>query len=220
MKDLQLDEKKAYVDPKELHVWAENPKTIDQTQLERLKRNLERYGQRKALLIEKDGNVLGGNSTLQAVLQLGWTKVWASLVEPDNDADRFAIATIDNDQYGKPDEEKYAEMLSRFGAQLPLSDLQINISSPISLERMWAAYSPPPALDLSGREGDVDTTADKLETYKNNTIRQIVLYFEGEQYETMIAFCDSIMTDNDLHNNSEVFESLKGEYERHQSEES
>lgn len=49
--------------------------------MERLKKQIQKLGQYKPLLITKDGTVLGGNMRLKAYQELGIENVWVNVVD-------------------------------------------------------------------------------------------------------------------------------------------
>lgn len=66
-----------------------NARSIDS-----IKASLSRFGQRKPIVVQKDGMVVrAGNGTLEAARSLGWSHVAAVVIDDDNlTATQFAIA--------------------------------------------------------------------------------------------------------------------------------
>ena len=65
-------------------------------QIEMLMRSLDRYGQRRPLIVRRDTKViLSGNAIAQAAAQLGWTHIAVAWTD-DTDADAIGWEVMDN----------------------------------------------------------------------------------------------------------------------------
>ncbi len=82
--------------------------------IEAVKASLRVYGQRKPIVVNKNGMVVeAGNGTLQAARALGWTKIAAVLVEDDAaTAAGFAIADNRTAELAEWDDEKLKSLLA------------------------------------------------------------------------------------------------------------
>jgi site-specific DNA-methyltransferase (adenine-specific) len=60
-----------------------------------VKRSLQRFGQRKPIVVRADGTVEAGNTTLKAALELGWDQI-AAVAFDDDEAVAKAFALADN----------------------------------------------------------------------------------------------------------------------------
>src|SRR5215468_10422419 len=60
-----------------------------------VKRSLQRFGQRKPIVVREDGTVIAGNHTLLAAQELGWDEI-AAVGTEDDDATAKAYALADN----------------------------------------------------------------------------------------------------------------------------
>jgi DNA modification methylase len=60
-----------------------------------VKRSLQRFGQRKPIVVRSDGTVEAGNTTLKAALELGWAEI-AAVPFADDEATAKAFALADN----------------------------------------------------------------------------------------------------------------------------
>lgn len=91
-----------------------NPRRGD---VDAVARSLERFGQRKPIVARRDGTVVAGNHTLQAVQRLGWPEIAVVWVD-DDDATAKAFALADNRtaELGGYDDEALAAMVSEVGA--------------------------------------------------------------------------------------------------------
>ena len=95
-----------------------NPRRGD---VDAVKASLERFGQRKPIVVRKsDRVVIAGNHTLQAAQALGWTEIAVVWVD-DDDAMSKAFALADNRtaELGDYDEEALAALIGEVGALDP-----------------------------------------------------------------------------------------------------
>lgn len=60
-----------------------------------ISQSLERFGQQKPIVINRDGMILAGNHTFQAAKALGWEEIWVAESELEG-ADQPGFALADN----------------------------------------------------------------------------------------------------------------------------
>lgn len=209
------------VDIKELTGWEKNPRTIDEKQLERLKSQIKKLGVYKPLLVNQDMIVLGGNQRLKAYKEIGIKNVHVSVVETENEKEMLEYALSDNDRMGDYDEEAVGRMTLEV-EDIDLELFRIDTGYTTSLETMNERYKmlyqdndsePYAPDDLEEREADESTVQQDKEVFENATIKQIVLYFSGEDYNRTIEKLDRIADIEGLENNTEVFNFLLNSYE-------
>src|SRR5258708_37211704 len=92
---------KQYAKIDDLFRWSKNPKIVLREDFNRLKKQITKFGQYKPLVIISTGEVIGGNSRLEALKELDVKQAWVSVVEPKTEAEKVEIAISDNDQIGK-----------------------------------------------------------------------------------------------------------------------
>lgn len=74
-----------------------NARIHDQKNLEVIQGSLEKFGQRKPIVIDHLGNIVAGNGTVEAALLLGWTEIDAVTVPKEWDKETImAFALADN----------------------------------------------------------------------------------------------------------------------------
>lgn len=74
-----------------------NARIHDQKNLEAIQGSLEKFGQRKPIVIDHLGNIVAGNGTVEAAMLLGWTEIDAVTVPEEWDAETIkAFALADN----------------------------------------------------------------------------------------------------------------------------
>jgi site-specific DNA-methyltransferase (adenine-specific) len=126
-----------------------NPRRGD---VDAVKASLERFGQRKPIVVRKsDRVVIAGNHTLQAAQALGWSEIAVVWVD-DDDAMSKAFALADNRtaELGDYDEEALAALIGEVGAL-----------DPELLEATgWDSKSVSDLLD--GMQGDLPVDVDEV----------------------------------------------------------
>jgi len=133
----------------QLNLLPGNPRRGD---VDAVKASLERFGQRKPIVVRKsDRVVIAGNHTLQAAQALGWTEIAVVWVD-DDDAMSKAFALADNRtaELGDYDEEALAALIGEVGAL-----------DPELLEATgWDSKSVSDLLD--GMQGDLPVDVDEV----------------------------------------------------------
>lgn len=187
---------KKIVPLEDCYEWEENPRDIKPEALESLKNGIEELGMYKPLLATEkfvvgqdrpQYEVIGGNMRLRALKEMGRQQVWVHLVEPKDDAEKFRLAMQDNDQVGEWDEQGLAEMLQSMPA-MPSSELFITSGSPTGLDFLKDQFTKPEPT----REKDENTLKDSHQTYLDNPVKQVVLYFFPNEYNAVVEKLDRI----------------------------
>lgn len=85
------------IDLSELELDPNNARTHNEKSVKALATSLDRFGQRKPIVIASDNRVVAGNGTVQAARELGWEKLAAVRIPEDWDAEKIkAFAIADN----------------------------------------------------------------------------------------------------------------------------
>ena len=79
----------------DLHLDPSNARKHDSKNLDAIKSSLAKFGQQKAIVIDKNNVVIAGNGTLEAAKALGWTDI-AVVVSDLKGAEAMAFAIADN----------------------------------------------------------------------------------------------------------------------------
>ncbi len=189
--------------------WEKNPRGIKEEDFIRLKKQITKLGQYKPILITPDGTALGGNFRLKAYRDLGIKEVWVSIVEPKNEKEMVEYALSDNDRAGYYEEDKLAELMYD-NPDFPYPDYKIDLGFQATLEILMKRFGPVP----DDREEDTDgLEEDQLEGWINSSIKQIVLYFEGKDFEDVIKRLGEVIKAYQLKNNTEAILALLDFYE-------
>ena len=102
-----------------LHLLDGNPRRGD---VAAVARSLERFGQRKPIVANRDGTVIAGNHTLLAAIDLGWTEIAVVFVDDDDTtAKAFALADNRTAELGGYDDDALAAII----AEVQASDAEL-----------------------------------------------------------------------------------------------
>lgn len=125
----------------ELTNWDKNPRAVKKNDFERLKKQIQRLGQYKPLLINQSGVVLGGNMRLRAYRELGIDDVWVSVVDAGTEQKMVEYALSDNDRIGYYQEESLAELIAA-NPGIDLEDFRVDLGKSLSLGDVLTRFSP------------------------------------------------------------------------------
>lgn len=137
-----------------IHPWKENPRIVKKGDYERLKAQILELGFYKALLATEDleapGHfiVLGGNTRLRALKDLGWTEVGLTIVNAPTESQRLKYNLSDNDEVGSWDDQALAEIAFRTKDAIHnLEIFKIDLGARASLPKLMDAFGPSEASD-------------------------------------------------------------------------
>ena len=198
-----------------------NPRVIEDSNFQKLVNSIKNASwmlQIRPILINKDLIVLGGNQRLKACLEAGFKEVWALNVEKIEDSKQRELIILDNKDYGKWDKDLLKSQFST--EELERYDL-LDIVDGAGAVLETTEKTMLEDLSTDGVEPEIDENklADKLKTYQNNTIKQIVLYYPDELYEKALRLLDEIGATIDCDDNSEVVLRLINFWEFHNGKE-
>lgn len=220
---------KTYADIADLELWDDNPREVNDADLERLQKHLEAHGQFKPLIVVEDGRVIGGNQRLKTMREMGWEEAYVSIVDPEDEDEMMEIAMADNDRAGSYDEERVAELMNKY--DIDVSRFKVDFYAPQDLAQNLATKMDPDDL-LGGSGGDGgdggdgadgetdgsatgssddgdggDTTPRSMEHLGKETATQMVqLFMTGDAKERLQANVKILKSEYDLDNTSDVVE--------------
>lgn len=125
----------------ELREWDKNPRSIKGKDFDRLKKQIQKLGQYKPLLITQDNEVIGGNMRLKAYRELGIDDVWVSIVTPKDENEKLEYALSDNDRAGFYDSDLLANLTSEY-TDFNWGDYAVDLKEPQTLEDLIASLAP------------------------------------------------------------------------------
>jgi hypothetical protein len=177
-----------------------NPRVIKDDKFKKLVKSIKEFPkmlEMRPIVVDKDNVVLGGNMRLKACKDAGLTEVPVLSAEHLTLEEQQQFIVKDNLSYGEWDWDSLTKdfdmtALTEWGMDVP--SFNMNIMEP---------------------EVDYSVLGDKMETYINNAIKQIVLYYETKQYKQVLEKLDEISKSQELNDNTEVVDFLIDFYEQH-----
>lgn len=184
--------------------WEDNPRSIVKEDFERLKKQIIKLGMYKPLLINANNIVLGGNMRLRALTDLGAKEVAVTVVDALDPATMLEYALSDNDQVGVTDDLKLAELVHLNPIDTSLYKVQANILRPLE-----SIVNPPdPVTEGGGDDVDKSDLDESLDTYLNGNIKQIVLYYDNEQYGRIVDMLTNLGERFNIEDNTGIITKL------------
>lgn len=231
MKKITITKKEGatYAKVSELFKWKDNPRGYERKDFERLKKQLE-LGEHSPLLVSIYGEVLGGNTRLDAYKALKKSEAMVVPVEIVEREGRYHVIINDqlsqksfetegqaklelalshNESIGYYDETKLAEQLQLHPIETELYKIP-SVFRPIEDVAFEAGVINP-----EDRPQDIDQTDDKLDTFMNGNIKQIVFYFDNDQYEDVMPRITKLREELGLEDNTNLFMELLAIGEQH-----
>lgn len=176
-----------------------NPRIIKDDKFKKLVKSIKEFPKMleiRPIVVDKDNVVLGGNMRLKACKEAGITEVTIISVEDLTKEEQQQFVVKDNLSYGEWDWDS----LTKDFDMTALSDWGMDV----------------PSFNMNIMEPQIDHSdlGDKMNTYINNAIKQIVLYYELKQYQEVLETLDNISKENELNDNTEVVDFLIDFYQR------
>jgi len=131
-----------------VHPDPANARLHGEKNLATLKASLAQFGQRKPIVVQKDGMIVrAGNGTLRAAQALGWTEIAAVIVDDDNaTASQYAIADNRTAELAEWDDEALASLLQ--GINVGDADLQQMMADLAEAEKLLVIPDDEPDEDV------------------------------------------------------------------------
>lgn len=179
-----------------------NARNHDATQIERIKKSIKEFGFNQPLVVDADGVIIVGHGRFQAAKELGLEKIPVVVKTDLTEQEQKAYRILDNKLQN--DSTWHWENLALDIAFL--EDAGFNVAE-YDLGRLTEWMEKP-------KQEDQDDLAEKLESFENATIKQIVLYFDGISYQRVLKQMQRVQADNlDITDNTEVVQYLLNDYE-------
>ncbi len=128
-----IENGKTYASITDLQEWEKNKeiRAVGPDAYRRLKAQIQEFGEVKPILITDEGIILGGNTRVRAYRELGYTRLWVSVLTPKDKNDLIKINLLDNDNVGLYNDNGLANILSEY--ELNLEDYAVDFDEPIVL---------------------------------------------------------------------------------------
>lgn len=131
-----------------LHEWEDNPKKSNVEDMNRLEQMVKKLGQFKSLVVEPDGNILGGNHRRKKYEAMGFSFVAIDVVYPQTEDERMEYALADNDHIAEYDQEALVEKLKAL-KNIDVNLFKVNLAPLSKLSALIDKY------DNSAKDDDV-----------------------------------------------------------------
>lgn len=190
-----------------------NMRSHSKPQVKKLADSIKEFGFTNPILIDADNEVIAGHGRLEAAKRLKLTEVPCIRLAHLTPEQKRAYLIADNrlgEIGGEWDEAALKRELAAL-QQVDGLDLGLIGFDAKELDRMLASLDARP----TDQEADLD---EAYQTYLTNTIRQIVLLYEGESYNTMVERLNMAGTAFETETTSETVIKLLDFWEMYKAE--
>jgi DNA modification methylase len=149
----------------QLKLNEDNPRGIKKHDFERLKKQVQKLGMYKPILITPEGKVLGGNMRIRVYQDLGIDDIWVSVVNPKNETEEMEYILSDNDRAGYWEEQDLAELITNL-PELELETYAIDMGEPKGLDEFMRDFSPEEIIEDEVPEVSDDPVSRLGEVYQ------------------------------------------------------
>jgi ParB-like chromosome segregation protein Spo0J len=172
-----------------------NTRKHEKRSLDALKVSLDKYGQRKPIVVQKDGMMVrAGNGMLAAARELGWTHIAAVVVdEPNVDAVAYELMDNKSAELSTWEQEALALQLS----SLKEDDIDLALTG-FTSDELEALFAPPDSAWGAGMKDIADGEKGPLEQ-----ITFVVTKDQAKTVRTALAHAQKEMTDTGQENVNE-----------------
>jgi hypothetical protein len=175
-----------------------NPRIIKDDKFQKLVKSIQDFPEMKEvrpIVVNEDMVILGGNMRFRAMQEAGVKEVPVVVVDWNEEKQKeFTIK--DNLSFGEWDWDALANDWN------------------IEALRDWGVDVPSFNIDLIEPEIDTTRLGENMDKYINNSIKQIVLYYDTEKFEQMLNDLDKIANEKGFEDNSEVVQYLVEQFKK------
>lgn len=197
-----------------LHEDPRNARRHPPRNLESIKASLRDLGQQKPIVVLPDGTIVAGNGTFRAAVALGWEGIAAVKFEGTaRQARLFAIADNRTAELAEWDVGILQSEMHDLGeeswdsAGWTVDELRETAGELPSAGLPTGEARHPASAAETGR-----TPTDKLDTFLNNALRQIVLIYPAEQHAQAVKDLEMVQADQGLSSNTDAVAWLLEQY--------
>lgn len=174
-----------------------------------IKKSLVDLGAGRSILLDNENEIIAGNETYNQAQQLG---IPVKIIESDGKTliaiKRTDLSTDDEARKQLAIVDNLASDKSEFDFELLTEDFDIDLLQDIGFDEFELGLGEAPEPEI-----DPNIIKEKYETYLNNNIKQIVLYFEEKDYGVILDKLHKIAEKHNLTDNSSVVTMLIDIYE-------
>ena len=184
------------IEIKKLKPNPNNPRSINKNKFERLKKSITEFPKMlelRPIVVDENFVVLGGNMSLKALKDLVIKETFYIQQKDLTDEQKKQFVIKDNASFGDWD----WDILANEWNNKDLLDWGIDV------------WQPEEELE---KQIDENEFSNQIDTYINAQIKQIVLYYNNEEYETALNNLEDIRLKENLEDNTQVFNLLIEKY--------
>jgi hypothetical protein len=177
-----------------------NAKLHTPEQVNAIAASIQQFGFQQPIVVDEENVIVLGHGRFAAAYQLGMTHVPVWQVTDFTEQEKVAFRIADN---------KIA-VETGFDPKILEAELNKLANVPFELPALLLDF------DFGGpkeRGEDVNDLGERLETYQNTTVKQIVLYFDQAQYDKALSRLHKICAQVGRQNNTEAVLWLLDQYE-------
>jgi hypothetical protein len=185
---------------KDIKLNPSNPRVIKDNKFKQLVQSIQDFPQMlsiRPIVVNDEMIVLGGNMRLRACQEAKLKEIPVLVASELTPAQQQEFIIKDNVSYGVWDWDVIANEWS----EDTVVDWGLDIPKFTTVG------------DIEAKGRMAATLDEKLDTYMNGTIKQVVLYYEFNVYEKIIQMLDKVAQENNLEDNSSVLQHLLDKYE-------
>lgn len=193
----------------DLHQDPRNARKHNERNLDMIVTSLTEVGAARSIVIDEDNIILAGNGTVTAAEKVGIRNVRIVEAKPD---EIIAVKRSDLTSEEKRKMALYDNRAAEFAewdteALQELADGGLDLSSFFNNEEIEELGRQAHHTDITDEpiERDHDAFTQTANSYLNGTIRQIVLYFNPEQFEDVCSRLEVVMEREGVTNHTEAF---------------
>ena len=200
-----------------------NPRVIDGERFQQLVQSMKENPhvlKIRPIVVNKDMIALGGNQRLKAAKEAGLETVWIVNADDIDDQEQRSFIIADNVDFGKWDQDLLKSCGYEEAELKSLGVEEVDILG-LGAESLGFEGGEPelPPEDLQEPDVDQSDLAKRYETYQNNSIKQVVLYYPDGIYEKVCQILDDVAKKLDCDDNSEVVLRLLNFWESYNEQE-
>lgn len=196
-KELAWTTEKRKVD--DLLPYEHNPRKMNEEQVDQLKRSLTKFNLASIPVINKDNILISGHQRMKVMKLLGRGEEMIDVRVPSRQLD----------------EDEMKELNIRENKNLGEFDFDI-LANSFDLDMLLESGFKEFELGLGDnglKDVDIDDLSKTMDSYLDGNIKQIVIYFTNEEYNTVIPRMEAILKEEGLTNHTEAFLLMLKNYE-------
>jgi hypothetical protein len=199
------------------HEDPKNARRHPSRNLDAIKNSLAAFGQQKPIIVDsKTNTIIAGNGTYRAAKALGWTEIGFSYYDgPAGKMRNFAAADNRTAELAEWDTAMLAQQ--GFSAEdwdeagWTPEERRDQLGGLPSSTAPAADAAPGGTLSNEGAETGL-TPQEKIDTFLNNTLRQIVLIYKSEDHARALEGLERVCREQGLDSNTDAVDWLLAQY--------